>query len=101
MRVRVVCGRGVTIATFCPTRAFSSVDFPTFGRPMMTALPARCDTAARLPAALRTVQRIERFHGGRLLGDLLAPPLAPAAHLPTDRELHHELLGVVRALLRD
>ena len=30
---RVVCGLSETIATFAPTRAFTSVDLPTFGRP--------------------------------------------------------------------
>src|SRR5271167_804629 len=41
MRLRVVCGFEVTIATFCPTNRFSSVDFPAFGRPMMATNPAR------------------------------------------------------------
>ena len=43
-RVRVVCGFGVTIATFSPTSAFVSVDLPTFGRPTMAtyAGPMRC-----------------------------------------------------------
>src|ERR1035438_7631978 len=33
MDVRVVCGLSATMATFWPIRAFSSVDFPAFGRP--------------------------------------------------------------------
>src|SRR5438876_9551095 len=41
MRLRVVCGLGVTMATLAPTSAFSSVDLPTFGRPTMAAYPAR------------------------------------------------------------
>src|SRR5947209_9169356 len=41
MRLRVVCGLGVTMATLAPTRAFRSVDLPTFGRPTMAAYPAR------------------------------------------------------------
>ena len=32
-RWRVVCGRDVTIESFSPTSAFSSVDLPTLGRP--------------------------------------------------------------------
>src|SRR5262249_29718575 len=36
---RVVCGFSVTIDTFSPTRRFSRVDFPEFGRPMMDAKP--------------------------------------------------------------
>src|SRR5436305_8074932 len=39
--VRVVCGLSATIATFCPTRAFSSVDLPAFGRPMIETNPDR------------------------------------------------------------
>src|SRR5208282_2306680 len=41
MRLRVVCGFDVTMATFCPTKRFSSVDFPAFGRPTMATNPAR------------------------------------------------------------
>src|SRR5271170_1398473 len=41
MRLRVVCGFEVTIATFCPTRRFNSVDFPAFGRPTMATNPDR------------------------------------------------------------
>src|SRR5690242_8531302 len=37
--VRVVCGWFATIATFCPTSAFSSVDLPAFGRPTMETNP--------------------------------------------------------------
>src|SRR5688572_3779797 len=39
MEVRVVCGLSATIATFCPTSAFSRVDFPAFGRPTMETNP--------------------------------------------------------------
>ena len=41
MRVRVVCGFGLTMLTFCPISAFSSVDLPTFGRPASAAKPQR------------------------------------------------------------
>src|SRR5579862_2364004 len=41
MRLRVVCGLRVTIASFSPTRAFSSVDLPALGRPMMETKPER------------------------------------------------------------
>src|SRR5713101_6061794 len=40
MRLRVVCGLEVTIATFCPTRRFTSVDLPAFGRPSTATNPA-------------------------------------------------------------
>src|ERR1700680_4591600 len=41
MRLRVVCGLEVTMAIFCPTRRFSSVDLPALGRPMMATKPER------------------------------------------------------------
>src|SRR3974390_3521966 len=41
MRLRVVWGLGVTIASFSPTNAFSKVDFPALGRPMMETKPER------------------------------------------------------------
>src|SRR5271165_3201736 len=41
MRLRVVCGLRVTMASFSPTSAFSSVDFPALGRPMMETKPER------------------------------------------------------------
>ena len=39
IRVRVVCAFGLTIATFCPTRALTKVDFPAFGAPIMATCP--------------------------------------------------------------
>src|SRR6476620_831374 len=41
MRLRVVCGFGLTILTLEPSKAFNSVDFPTFGRPTSAAIPHR------------------------------------------------------------
>ena len=38
-RRRVVCGRGETAATFCPTSALIRVDLPTLGRPMTATNP--------------------------------------------------------------
>jgi len=35
----VVCGLSETIATFPPQSAFTSVDFPTFGRPATATKP--------------------------------------------------------------
>ena len=43
MRLRVVCGLCVTMASFSPTSAFSSVDLPALGRPMMETNPERKD----------------------------------------------------------
>ena len=39
MRLRVVCGLAVTMATFSPVRALSSVLLPTLGRPRMATNP--------------------------------------------------------------
>src|SRR3954471_14502770 len=39
MRLRVVCGLAVTMATFSPMSAFSSVLLPTLGRPRMATNP--------------------------------------------------------------
>src|SRR5208283_373985 len=41
MRLRVVCGFRVTMASFSPTSAFSRVDLPALGRPMMETKPER------------------------------------------------------------
>ncbi len=41
MRLRVVCGLGDTIATFCPTNWLINVDLPTFGRPITATKPER------------------------------------------------------------
>src|SRR5579862_6322644 len=42
MAVRVVCGRGATMASLVPISAFSSVDFPALGRPRIATNPALC-----------------------------------------------------------
>ena len=39
MRLRVVCGRSETIATFSPTKRFIKLDFPTLGRPRIATNP--------------------------------------------------------------
>src|SRR5271157_4008709 len=41
MRLRVVCGLRVTMASFSPTSALSSMDLPALGRPMMETNPER------------------------------------------------------------
>src|SRR5882724_3204008 len=41
MRLRVVCGFDVTMAIFCPTSRFTSVDFPALGRPTTATNPER------------------------------------------------------------
>jgi len=46
---RVVCALGLTIATFWPTRAFTSVDLPALGAPITATKPAR-DFVSVIPA---------------------------------------------------
>src|SRR5581483_8446190 len=43
MRLRVVCGLRVTMASLAPTSALSSVDLPALGRPRMVTKPERRD----------------------------------------------------------
>src|SRR3990172_2142281 len=40
-RLRVVCGLGLTMATFSPRIWFSNVDLPTLGRPTIAMVPER------------------------------------------------------------
>jgi hypothetical protein len=42
MRWRVVCALREVMLIFWPTRALSSVDLPTLGRPTMATRPQRC-----------------------------------------------------------
>ena len=90
-RLRVVCGFGVTIASFSPTRAFSSVDLPAFGRPSSATTPARCSRfrrhghpGARAPPAPppRSALRFER-------------PLPRPQVSPLDADFDREALLVV------
>src|SRR4029077_11392271 len=39
MRLRVVCGLGLMMASFSPTKALSSVDLPALGRPRIQTNP--------------------------------------------------------------
>src|SRR6266849_1025781 len=93
MRFRVVCGFDVTIAIFCPTRWFSSVDFPALGRPTMAAKPARklpffgsgvsfgCVTARGAPLIRRG--DAERFHFPVEVAALEAQSRCRLRHVPT------------------
>ena len=47
MRVRVVCGRGDTMATFSPSRAFSRLLLPTLGRPTIAINSDFCTSLMR------------------------------------------------------
>ena len=57
---RVVCGFGDVIATFVPTSAFVSVDFPTLGRPTKQANPLRCSAGVDVTPDPRTRPRPAR-----------------------------------------
>src|SRR5579871_4100228 len=52
MRLRVVCGLGEMMASFSPTSALSSVDFPAFGRPRMQTKPERKGMGERFISTL-------------------------------------------------
>src|SRR6185437_15505076 len=73
IRCRVVCGRGVTMLTFCPTSALSSVDLPTFGRPTSAAKPQRKSAEGSVIASTYGI-----IHGRQyaLRGLLLGTPAA-------------------------
>src|SRR5882724_6558690 len=73
MRLRVVCGLGVTMATLAPTRAFRSVDLPTFGRPTMAAYPARW----AIRSLRRAAERHPRSHRAARVDDQGPQPDAP------------------------
>jgi hypothetical protein len=64
-RARVVCGLPLTIATFWPTSAFTSVDLPAFGAPITATNPAFCSPSR------------EREGVGGREASLNAPPLTP------------------------
>ena len=49
MRLRVVCGLSETMATFWPTRLFTSVDLPTLGRPTTVTSPVWMAGAGVVP----------------------------------------------------
>src|SRR6186713_2059228 len=71
-RWRVVCGRDVTMESFSPTSALSSVDLPTLGRPTSAANPARnLPGPAPAPEVLSSViqpQCLQRCLRGCLFG---------------------------------
>ena len=54
--VRVVCGLSATMATFWPTRAFSSVDLPAFG-PADDGDEARLELAGSVSIHVRVIER--------------------------------------------
>src|SRR5271166_5001037 len=59
MRLRVVCGLRVTMASFSPTSAFNKVDLPALGRPMMDANPERKGIDSHAPGRRLRLQPAE------------------------------------------
>src|ERR1700722_9531580 len=106
MRFRVVCGLLVTIATFSPTSAFSSVLLPALGRPKIDTNPERNPllhfySANSIRAQARSHFFLPIFRGsfqtrGQIITmietnpDLLHPPVRRSNHLnPQRAHLHH------------
>src|SRR5271165_3664252 len=98
IRRRVVCGRGVTIATLCPTSRFTSVDFPTLVRPATATKPARCSPMALAALLFYSIEREAR---GRLLALLFAAALSHAEIAPGDSDARGKSLGVIGSVGRD
>src|SRR5271163_627685 len=98
IRRRVVCGRGVTIATLCPTIRLTSVDLPTLVRPPTATNPARCSPIALTALFFDLVER-EARRG--LLTLLFAAAFAHAEIAAGDSDSSREPLGVVRAISRN
>src|ERR1700720_1146989 len=98
IRRRVVCGRGVTIATLCPTIRFTRVDLPTLVRPPTATNPARCSPIA-LPALLFDL--VEREPRRSLLALLLAAALADPEFAARDSNSGGEPFCVIGSHRRD
>ena len=94
MRLRVVCARGETMATFSPTSAFISVDLPTFGRPRITTNPERnpfffsmslffsCPMCCEIPAPVLCLPRFALDRARGEAGRRCAPPRKGGAPAP-------------------
>src|SRR5690242_9327759 len=96
IRRLVVCGLSETIATLPPERAFTSVDFPTFGRPATVTKPVFiCSESTRQIPSLRQ-QLVGRIRddlavclreGHPLEAKLVEPLAAATARRRSDRDL--------------
>ena len=99
MRRRVVCGRGVTIATLWPTIRLSSVDLPTLVRPR-----DRDEARAMLrPAAVTALffYSIQRRRAAACSLCFLLPPSATPRSRPAIRIRVVKRLGVIGPARRD
>ena len=98
---RVVCTLWVTIETFEPTRALSSVDLPAFGAPISATKPARVGDVVRRAAVAHafphTPSRRSTLAAASCSASRFEPPLPRAgATLPT-ADLDLEIRRVVGA----
>src|SRR5271156_65614 len=100
IRRLVVCGRGVTIATLCPTSRFTSVDLPTLVRPATATKPARCAPSAIALTAF-FFYPVQREAGRSLLALLLAAALGHTEIAALDFDPGREALGVIGTAGRD
>ena len=82
--MRVVCTFGVTIETFEPTSALTSVDLPALGAPMTATKPQR-EGSETISVRWRPVDAGEHGCGGRLFGFALGIALAVRDALPLMR----------------
>src|ERR1700719_5341385 len=98
IRRRVVCGRGVTIATLCPTIRLTSVDLPTLVRPPTATNPARCSPIA-LTAFL--FDMVERQTRRGLLAHFFAAAFAHAQVAARDSDSGREPFRMIGPFRRD
>src|SRR5271168_2249103 len=116
MRLRVVCGLEVTMATFCPTNRLISVDLPAFGRPIMATNPERnpwgfvcCRFSVTLSSLLyrrqfqhawmrRVIQKRDMCSLGVLAGFFRhhAPAVVVFLHLRRIDAAHHQSQAAAR-----
>src|SRR5271163_3096728 len=98
IRRRVVCGRGVTIATLCPTSRFTSVDLPTLVRPATATKPARCSPMALVALLFYSLEREARCS---LLALFFAAALSHTKIAPGDSDARRKSLGMIGSVGRD
>ena len=82
----MVCGRGVTMLSFSPTSAFSSVDLPTLGRPASATKPLRNSLSVTVSLTLWPHRQAFRVAEHALGGLLLGAAAARAAALRAPRQ---------------
>ena len=92
----------VTIDTLAPTRAFTSVDFPAFGAPIMAAKPQRVSGTCTASSGIFPLRRKDPFADqkrlrSRLLRLFQRRPLAPRRLQSTDGHFHRKAWRMISA----